>query len=164
MSSLAGVRRQCPFIGEKQLAALHLHVYGLIGNPHRGPFKWRPVGRDWRVLRDQPQGFRLAGPEPDRRSSASLYGEFRALSYDRTAIPEISLDRLADGGVSPRRSDAFGEVKLPWPAEIVEAVGDVAILLNLEQRQATSDGMQRARRRIIGISGLDRSPVEHLGD
>ena len=46
-----------------------------------------------------------------------------------------------------RDRDAFVQVQFPRPAVVVQPVGDVAVLLNLDQRQAGSDGVHRSRRR-----------------
>ena len=55
-------------------------------------------------------------------------------------------------------------MKLARASEIVEAVGDVAILLHFEEDQPASDRMDSARGRIESVALLHLSPVEHAHD
>ena len=49
-------------------------------------------------------------------------------------------------------------------AVIVEPVGQIDILLDLDQRQPAADGMDGAGRRIDEVAGFDRLPVEQMLD
>jgi fructokinase len=69
---------------------------------------------------------------------------------------------------SIRRATGHGhgivEVKLTRPAVIVEPVGDVGVLLELDQRQTAPDRVDRARRNEEEIPRTDGAPIEKVFD
>lgn len=56
------------------------------------------------------------------------------------------------------------EMKFPRPAVIIEAVGDIGVLLNLRESDACSDSMYRSGGNEPGFTGDSRQPAEMLHD
>ncbi len=63
-----------------------------------------------------------------------------------------------------RHADALLEMQLARAAVVVEAVGDVGVLLDLDDRAAAADRMHRVGRDVEEVAGPDRVPHEHVLD
>jgi len=60
--------------------------------------------------------------------------------------------------------DGLLDVQLARAAVVIEAVGDVHVLLEFEQGEPAADCVDRARRDEDEIAGADRAPVDQLLD
>src|SRR5207249_2584928 len=88
--------------------------------------------------------------------------EVAAFGESLPAVAQITLD--ARSGMAPggqiRRLQRAVEVQLAWTAVIVETVRDVRVLLDLAERDARADGVNRPRRDEIRLAGMDRNPAQ----
>lgn len=55
-------------------------------------------------------------------------------------------------------------MQLPWTAVIVKALGSLAVLLDLDQANPSTDRVDRARAAIEEIARSDRLPVQQVFD
>src|SRR5260221_12000861 len=55
-------------------------------------------------------------------------------------------------------------MQLAWAAVVVEPIGDVGVLLELQERNAAADRVDRTRRHHEEVSGANRPPVHQLLD
>src|SRR5258708_37726242 len=68
--------------------------------------------------------------------------------------------RHAAGGHSD--IDAFVEMQLASPAVVEKAISDVAILLDFAQLEACTDGVNRAGRDEVGVTGAGGNPAQFV--
>jgi hypothetical protein len=86
------------------------------------------------------------------------------VSQNRIACGVNSLIEARGIGAAARDGDTIVEVQLTGTAVVVEPIGDIRILLQLEQGQAAADGMDGSRRHQEEIAAGCRTPIDQLLD
>src|SRR6185369_684268 len=110
--------------------------------------------------RDEPELAAVAFEPSVARTGPMLQHEGRSISENETALLCLQRHERRHIGYGLADGDAFIQMQLARAAIIVKAIGEIDILLDLDQRQAGANRMNRAGRRIEDIAGFHRLPEQ----
>src|SRR3546814_4364913 len=121
-------------------------------------FPYTTLFRSLARHRHQPAGQRFGQRHLAVPRGPAFEHEFGAFGEDRAVTRYLAGRGLRDEGRALAHRDPGIEVQVARAPVIVEPVGQIDILLDLDQRDPSADRVHRARRRIIEITCLDRLP------
>ena len=99
-----------------------------------------------------------AGPRPGRAGSSG------PSTSGMSPVSGTWRRRAASWGSPLATAIALVEMQLARAAVVVEPVGDVRVLLDLDERAAAADRVDGVRRDVEEVARRDRVPVEHVLD
>ena len=91
-------------------------------------------------------------------------GELQSALFDAVAVPLRWIPEYKHEATIARDRDRLVEMQLARPAVVVKAVGDVGILLDLDQAQPGADRVNGACRNVEEIAWPDRVPFQQPFD